>query len=475
MSLDAVKKEIDRFLSSDAPEVLCLKGRWGVGKTYTWNRYLKEVEKSGRLSKERYAYVSLFGLNSLGALKYHIFESTVPREKATEWPTIDSLKQSAERITRKYSFLSNLFPKLSSGIALPAFFLTVRNQFICFDDIERKSKNLDIRDVLGLASMLKEQRGCKVVILMNDSELDKSDKDALASYLEKVTDVSLHFDPTPCESVGIAIDKALPWRSELAKACVSLGISNIRVIKRIEKFVDLIEPLVAPFDKAVAIQAVQSLAVLGWSVFEPTYAPPLEYLIKRRGPGWLFLGKERPAVPPEEAAWNAVLDAVSFSRMDEFDYALLKGLKRGYFDGDEIKSLAAKLDSEAKQRMFNAEFSAAWDKFHSSFTIGEEELSQALVDATLRGAKHISAANISSTVALLKELGKVTEAQKIVQHYVKIRETDKAVFEQITGHFSSDITDPDVRAALEDGLLRFADTRQPIEIMAQMAEKKRLV
>jgi len=29
-----VIKELGRFLESKAPEVICVKGRWGVGKTY---------------------------------------------------------------------------------------------------------------------------------------------------------------------------------------------------------------------------------------------------------------------------------------------------------------------------------------------------------------------------------------------------------------------------------------------------------
>jgi hypothetical protein len=36
MSATLVEKEIERFLASPEPEVLCLRGKWGVGKTYSW-------------------------------------------------------------------------------------------------------------------------------------------------------------------------------------------------------------------------------------------------------------------------------------------------------------------------------------------------------------------------------------------------------------------------------------------------------
>jgi len=44
MSLEIVKKEIFRFLESDTPEVLAIKGAWGVGKTYTWNKFILEAK-----------------------------------------------------------------------------------------------------------------------------------------------------------------------------------------------------------------------------------------------------------------------------------------------------------------------------------------------------------------------------------------------------------------------------------------------
>lgn len=36
MSAELAIKEIQRFLASGEAEVLCVKGRWGVGKTYAW-------------------------------------------------------------------------------------------------------------------------------------------------------------------------------------------------------------------------------------------------------------------------------------------------------------------------------------------------------------------------------------------------------------------------------------------------------
>ena len=60
-SAEAVKKEIERFLRSPEPEVLCITGAWGVGKTYTWQSILDRVRAKRETGLSRYSYVSLTG------------------------------------------------------------------------------------------------------------------------------------------------------------------------------------------------------------------------------------------------------------------------------------------------------------------------------------------------------------------------------------------------------------------------------
>ena len=69
-----VTSEIERFLKSTDPEVLCITGEWGVGKTYTWQTVLDRMRSRKETGLHRYSYVSLFGVNSLEALKASVFE-----------------------------------------------------------------------------------------------------------------------------------------------------------------------------------------------------------------------------------------------------------------------------------------------------------------------------------------------------------------------------------------------------------------
>lgn len=75
MSIAVVKNQINAFLATEKPEVIAIKGAWGVGKTYSWKQFLLAAKQSKEIALKRYSYVSLFGINSLDALKYAIFEN----------------------------------------------------------------------------------------------------------------------------------------------------------------------------------------------------------------------------------------------------------------------------------------------------------------------------------------------------------------------------------------------------------------
>jgi hypothetical protein len=65
VSIALIESEIQRFLSAAEPEVLCISGHWGVGKTFAWNRFLSDAKAKQKIALKRYSYVSLFGVNSL--------------------------------------------------------------------------------------------------------------------------------------------------------------------------------------------------------------------------------------------------------------------------------------------------------------------------------------------------------------------------------------------------------------------------
>jgi hypothetical protein len=67
----------------------------------------------------------------------------------------------------------------------------MRNTIVCIDDLERAGDGLNVKDVLGLATALRIEKKCKVVLLSNDNELEGQQKTDFEKQLEKVVDVKM--------------------------------------------------------------------------------------------------------------------------------------------------------------------------------------------------------------------------------------------------------------------------------------------
>jgi hypothetical protein len=454
VSIELVENEIRRFLSSSEPEVTCITGRWGVGKTFAWRKYLSDASCKRQIALGRYSYVSLFGINSLEEFKYSIFENSVKSSEIGVEPSLETLRSNtvaaAERLGRKsLSFLQQMpFVKSYVGSLGPAWFLTVRNTIVCVDDIERRGANLSTREVLGLASMLKEQRGCKLALILNADALE-DDQQEFRKYYEKVVDTSLNFAPSAAECANIAFHANTSATKLLVDYCVKLGISNIRLMKRIERSVRDVEKMLTGFDPQVLAQAVQSVALLGWSLYEPNTAPSIDFLRNKRGKE-LFTGKDRPPVPENEAAWNALLDVYGFTSMDALDKALLEGVSCGYFDPTVITKLAAELDKQFAALKLNSSFQQSWDLYHESFDNNQEQVLDAMYAAFMSSVEQISPLNMNSTVTLFKSLGRPEQAAEMIAHYVEKRSDESGLFDPQSYLMFGELTDPDVSKAFKD-------------------------
>lgn len=245
-------RALETFLASPDPDVLCIRGEWGVGKTFTWDATLKSAEKKKKIALGTYAYVSLFGTQTLDQLRYSIFENRVKTKNIGVEPSLETLSTNTqsviETIGKKFGLtLLEAIPgaKNAASALQTMSFLAINQQIICFDDLERRGKDLRLVDVLGLFSFLKERRKCKVVLILNDEALDTDDKAVLESYQEKVIDTSVLFAPTPEECAAIAINGDDAEIKLLREFSILLGISNIRIITKIKRLVSQIRPIVS--------------------------------------------------------------------------------------------------------------------------------------------------------------------------------------------------------------------------------------
>jgi hypothetical protein len=101
---------------------------------------------------------------------------------------------------KKLSELAGALPWVGQAFtkARSLHFSLIQNQIVCIDDLDRRSKNLELKDALGLISFMREQRRCKVALLLNAEKLGDK-KDEFEGLLEKVVEAKVVLAPTAAD------------------------------------------------------------------------------------------------------------------------------------------------------------------------------------------------------------------------------------------------------------------------------------
>ncbi len=294
--------------------------------------------------------------------------------RATGFDTLDELIDGLPNTRKvvKAATSGSFFSRFMSADAAQDFaFGLVRDQLVCLDDFERRGDSLEPKDVLGLVSFLREQRNCKVVMILNDQHLDEKVRDEFETHLEKVVDVSLIYEPTPTQSAAIGAGGEDDAERYVAERCAALGITNIRTIKRVVRLVETIKPKLADYDPEVLRSAIASLALFCWGRDNPGEAPPLDFIESKTQ--YSFDRRTRDDAGGEEGAgdndarWNAALHAYGYMWPDEFDLVLMEAVRKGYFDDTKLVAEARKQSAKFAKGRLEESFGAAWRKVDDSF------------------------------------------------------------------------------------------------------------
>lgn len=231
-----LEKKLVKLIETEKPCAIALTGEWGVGKTHLWNEIRDNNGKS--FSGKKYAYVSLFGLDSLASLK-----SAIAIEVHKSVGVSDSIwKKDILKPTKK--FLSSLTGSsigttsdvriglnLGNNIITSVVFSHLKNTLVCLDDIERKSKNLPMSEVLGLVNYLKNERNCQVLMILHDEESE--DKVDFDTQKEKVFDEILILNDSLSMVEKTVNDDEIFHIYE--KFYQTMGVRNLRFYQRVQK------------------------------------------------------------------------------------------------------------------------------------------------------------------------------------------------------------------------------------------------
>jgi hypothetical protein len=474
MSIKEIRTQIDKFLISDTPEVIAIKGVWGVGKTYSWNKFLNEAKENNKISLDKYSYVSLFGINSLEAFKNAIFENLVSKEMIGVEASIATFSENAfgliEKMGRKpildifrgTPILKGFTPTIES-----LAFLYLNNSLICIDDLERKGESLKIKDVLGLISLLKEQKKCKIVLLLNDGEEGLGD---YIKYREKVIDTELMFAPTATECASIAYEDGGYVYETLIELTKKLNIKNIRVLKKIERLINLAMPYLEGYEQEITYQFIHSLTLFSFCYYgESVGAPTLDFVTNLGYTFWGIGDDKDESV--EIKRWKTILGEYGYQHTDELDLVLAEAVRTGYFVEDTLKQEATKKNDQIIASKSEGSFSDAWCSYHDSFADNKEEVINTLYESFKLNAKNITPLNLNGTVTLFRELGETEKASELIDFYITLRGEEKQLFNVEENNFFGDIRDEEIIKKFKEKYSNTVSTESVEQVLERIASK----
>lgn len=248
LSNDHIKAYLDYYVAlPGAPGyAVLINGTWGIGKTHVIGKLVEQL----RSDKKAVNWVSLYGVQSADEIDLRLIAT---------W-TAQKVEQGESSPIEKIPILRKLFPKpqgkvMRGGGRLAAAAVKYFNlgellqasglsswgnpDLIVFDDLERGA--MSAHELLGYINQFVEQEGRKVVIIANETEIEKKEPD-YRTVREKVIGQSfnLRADVLPALDAfiqGMASEPARNYvvanKSALISVFQQSGSENLRVLKQV--------------------------------------------------------------------------------------------------------------------------------------------------------------------------------------------------------------------------------------------------
>lgn len=457
MSIQQTEEILLDFLKNPEPQVVAIKWDWWSGKTHFWNDFLKKHRNDTDLWFKKYSYCSIFWLKSLEEIRQSIFQNAINSEEIgrdIEFSLGDIKKSSFWRkgwkniaqILDKTPIIKEYNPWAIYSIWI-LWLLKPKDTLVCIDDFERMSNNLDPVEVLGVISELKEQRKCKVLIIFNDSKLEKETEKTYKEFREKVIDMEISFQPTPKECSEIIFGTQIDNLSDegiLSSRCVSLEIRNIRILRKIYNITKLVLPHLTNYGRNVSEQAIAAICLFSYSYYSHSWKesheniPNPEHIFNFSYLWDLIDGTHKDE---NEKNWNQFLYSYGWTNTDDFDRSLFEVIKRWYVIEDSLIPFAQATNEQFIAGDIEKLYSNIWSNYyHVWFSDNEGLFVDEIVRVFTLGSKFLNGSHLNAVVIILKKLWRSTESENIIDIFIEANNDNPEKLE--ISNFSDYLSNP---------------------------------
>lgn len=278
MESKKIKDILKQFEKKETYKKIFINGSWGIGKSYYTEEYQKENPSS-------IIYVSLFGKNS-----YEAIEDAIAIELMNKLSKLEKLPRKLSELAKK---ISGTFSYKGISISSPSIqkknlfknyskLLEEKKLIIVIDDIERKSGNIQIEDVMGLIEQFSLYDNIKILVIGSEENMNKTDKEKWLNFKEKIIEKEYNitsFSENAIESIVIGKLNKYIYPKELKTFIVSFlekhKTNNLRSIEKgVNLFLEVIgNYLKKEYDSNIYLSILKNCMSVAIEFSEELYKP----------------------------------------------------------------------------------------------------------------------------------------------------------------------------------------------------------
>lgn len=420
-SFSVAKQTLLDALADETHSVIALTGKWGTGKSYLWKDVAQQIQEKSDRASTAFAekigketppiYVSLFGVRSVNELKLRIVQAAAIKGGA----------RYKEFASGTGSLIKGLLGKFLPGstiddiVVMSVPTLTAR-RLVVIDDVERKHASLDIDEVMGFLSEYTESHKSRFLLLLNSDKL--SDHEMWETLHEKVVDLEIVLAPSAAESFSTAVLDTSPAYSQTLRNSIEiLGITNIRVIRRINKVIKALLATQATLDESVLARMVPSTALLTAMHFRAIpNGPTMEYVTSFNSIANLMRKKEERS--QEELNWDNLLGRLGINGADEYEILVHSYLTTGVLDKSRLNSIVKRYQEESAGQSIRHRYREFCTAYFWDASLDNAALLTLAADF-LADVEHFDAPTISGLVELVEDIDGVDLAATLLTKWIE--------------------------------------------------------
>lgn len=214
---ELISKYLSDYLHNPDPQyAVMLKGKWGCGKSFFVNKWIKEYTPAGKKKSLEPIYVSLYGLKDTSQITEAIDRVLHPLLYSKGAELTKKLLGIAGKVVLKTSFDVNkdgnenisLDATLDSVSLLLSKDNIIGNKLIIFDDLERCL--IDMKLLLGYINSFVEHGSCHVILVGDETRVVSRWKKTLIEFKEKTVGREFEIMPDVDDAITCFLHGYIP-------------------------------------------------------------------------------------------------------------------------------------------------------------------------------------------------------------------------------------------------------------------------